>query len=688
MTSTHRLTRPNQTKPFIGRTMELNIFEEWLHHPEAPLRIFHLSGMGGIGKSTLMNEMISIAKQHRTIPIWLDGRSCMQTPVGFLDYIGSTLRLELWNQEPSHPLEPLFSAHNEQRFLLCIDNYEHLSLLEGWLIHVFFPKLPSVGVAIVLASRGGLSSIWKTDRIWASHLVELELAHFTTEETCDYIISRVGAIHEEWIRELTRASNGHPLALALAVEEMIKHNALSPSDKMIVSQSISAHLLRELTTSELEPLIDALLVLLHANQELLSLFLEQEVSKEQYRTLQDMSFIKNGPEGLALHDLARMHLIQDFKLREPQRLQTLRGRAVSILHQAFTKAERSKRRELAARILILCKDALQFDRMYADLTFEPLLSSAEAMDTADLPVLHRILEQWCEYSIDAWQSRLYHQFLDDLAIHSPESIVVIRDSTGQAIAMFINVLLYDQTSLLLKKYFADELAECCSTEELSCNPDQADTYYAVLGAAVKDYSMLSREELVGLLTLDRLSLLGDGARAVLVATNPDLKRLLQQLGFKLRPTRTRKCDTSYARADVLELDLRNDGFGEWITSFFPEIMKQQAVNAVVPHPLSISEVRKLFTSLYRPAELIRFLPFFSAMKEPSELQKYLLSLLQHDALGLSEQDRLILKCTYCVHPGNAVAAATDCNMSRATYYRHLQKALSNVTVLLQGLAVP
>ncbi|WP_289141775.1 hypothetical protein [uncultured Brevibacillus sp.] len=120
-------------------------------------------------------------------------------------------------------------------------------------------------------------------------------------------------------------------------------------------------------------------------------------------------------------------------------------------------------------------------------------------------MLHEFLRQWCEYSVDPWQSENYHDFPSELAIRFPESIAVLRGADGLPIGMFIGVMIHKATSELMSKYFPAEMAECYEPHELLCEHDQADSYYAVLGAATNQLPGFSRDELVGLLTLDRLS---------------------------------------------------------------------------------------------------------------------------------------------------------------------------------------
>ena len=82
-------------KRFVGRARELMLLEHWFENDEAPMTIFSVTGMGGIGKSSLLSEMLSIAREQGSTAIWMDGRACGTTPSVFMDYFISTLGLEL-----------------------------------------------------------------------------------------------------------------------------------------------------------------------------------------------------------------------------------------------------------------------------------------------------------------------------------------------------------------------------------------------------------------------------------------------------------------------------------------------------------------------------------------------------------------------------------------------------------------
>ena len=329
---------------------------------------------------------------------------------------------------------------------------------------------------------------------------------------------------------------------------------------------ISARLLLELTTPRLHPVVEVLTLLETANQELLSSVLDMTVTKEEYHMLRQMSFIRSGPDGLALHDMARVHLLRDFRQREPHRLQSMRIKIAKLLKQLHEQAGCHERRQIARKMLLLCQESMLQHRKYADVSRDSLFSPLEPMRREDLPVLQSLLQQWCDYSVEPWQAVSYGPFLDELAQRYPEGIVLMRDKLGETIAMFITVLVHRDSSELLLKYFPNEIHECFTPQELENDPDQSDTHFALLAAARDDVPGYTREELVGYMALDRLSLLGDGARAILVATNPHLKLFLQSIGFRMRRTRTRVCDRYEDQADVLDLDLRSGQFGEWVMS--------------------------------------------------------------------------------------------------------------------------
>ncbi|WP_315794751.1 hypothetical protein [Paenibacillus sp. BIC5C1] len=673
-------------KRFVGRAKELMMLDRWLSNPEAPLTIFSVTGMGGIGKSSLLSEMLSVARNQGATAIWMDGRSCGSTPSVFLEYLSSTLGLETMGSDGStRPLSLLSETSVKRRLVLAVDNYEELALLESWFMEVFVSKLPLYGVLIILASRPEPASAWRTHPRLRQRLVQMPLQHFTGEEVSEYI-AVAGSLNRSMAGTIARMTDGHPLGLALAVEAADQRRNVPISDWNELSQMISARLLLELTLPRLHPMVEVLTLLETANQELLSSVLQTEVTLEEYNVLRRMSFIRSGPNGLALHDMARLHLLRDFRQREPQRVLAMRVRIARLLKPLHEQAGPHERRQITRKMLLLCQESMLQHRKYADVSADSLFSPMEVMRAEDLPALHRLLQQWCEYSVEPWQAPSYPAFLDELAQRYPEGIVLMRDKEGDPIAMFITVLVHRESSGMLCSYFPAEMQECFTPDELDCDPDQTDTHFAVLAAARDDVPGYKREELVGYMSLDRLSLLGEGARVILIATNPHLKLFLQSIGFRSKRTRTRLCDLYEDQAEVLDLDLRSGQFGDWMMSLLVPDTKssglQQGTSGVSLVSWSEQDVRKMLTHLHSPGELHEYAGRVNGITDGIHLQSHILDLLEGRVHGISQQDQLLLYTAYWTHAGNPTAAAQACSMSRATFYRHLRSALIRLARVL------
>ncbi|KIL36966.1 hypothetical protein SD71_04495 [Cohnella kolymensis] len=185
---------------FVGRELERSYMLNWLTQKAAPTEVLFISGMGGIGKSALMLQFINMAQDENVLCIWLDGRVCTETPAGFLESLQASLPNSV----------DIVSAMSRQRTLLCIDNYDYLHRIEGWLREVFLPLLSATGLLVVLASRQDLAMDWKNDLAWRGRVRQMRLAPISRREALEFYTNR-GLAKNGKLEQLISETKGLPL---------------------------------------------------------------------------------------------------------------------------------------------------------------------------------------------------------------------------------------------------------------------------------------------------------------------------------------------------------------------------------------------------------------------------------------------------------------------------------------------
>jgi hypothetical protein len=120
---------------FVGRRDELATFDDALAG-RSTQRVLIVHGPGGIGKTTLLQELHRRTRIAGRSALLLDGRQVDPSPAGFRETVG---------------------AASPDVFL--IDAYEQLAPIDGWLRQQFVPSLGASSVAVLSGAgraRGGL----------------------------------------------------------------------------------------------------------------------------------------------------------------------------------------------------------------------------------------------------------------------------------------------------------------------------------------------------------------------------------------------------------------------------------------------------------------------------------------------------------------------------------------------------
>lgn len=645
----------DRSQLFVGRQKECDWVRRWIETPDAPSQIVAVTGMGGVGKSTLLVRILHMGQE--TLTVWIDGRTCYRSPKGFLDALPDGFHE--WQKMP----DP------RPRLMIAIDNYEELEVLETWLREVFLLALPATGVLVLLASRQNLMTAWLLDPGWRDRIQLWPLRDFTTAEMEDFLARR------EWPREelavARRLADRHPLSLALLAEarRRLPGEDTSRLDSL-VRESLSARLLREVTDPELEPLVDALTVMREADLPTLERVLGRRVSPRQYNGLRRLSFVKRGANGtVALHDLAVMHLFHDFRERDPAGLEAIRQRALDTLLSTW---EPSRQGALAQQILWICRDVLQGGSQYADLTDSAPDLTVTGYQTADRTLLREYIGAWPRQSLPIPLASALRLF-DTIAERFPSSIRVTREQSGRPLAVFAALPLYDQT-LDLVASFHPLVVERLLASDLGisrCRLEEANALFNVLTGLDLQQRLYSPETLLGVVARDQLALQA-GILGLLIVTNPELKAFLRGVGYQSRPFPVSQ--PPVPEEELFILDLRQQHFGAWIESLLKlrhpkrPIISTRDMRELLSHrdDLATMEESPLARALnLSPQDIIAVVrETLTAPPDPP----------------LTERDQHVLHQAFFSSTKAAWQHAARLHVSRATYYRYLDKALEHLAL--------
>ncbi|ANS76242.1 bacterio-opsin activator [Paenibacillus yonginensis] len=715
--------------PVVGLSRECAALHDWLGDAQAETRIVSVSGIGGIGKTTLLLEFSRIARKASVPTFWLDGQSECATSGAFLTSMEMILESE--HGRKRKPDVPLFSyvidELSRSRTVLLIDNAEGSERLDGWFLSSFLPQLESAGarVLIVFACRTGLSLQWQTNPRWGSRLDQFNLQLFTRGQVHEYL---AGSGLEEHIRmDISQKTEGHPLLLVLTVEWARRVKAKAEEGEEPEGDSaapyeipsiLSADLLREATSPELYPALVVLSLLPAADQSLLSSLLERQMDTAAYYELGQLSFVRRTPEGLALHHVVSRLLREDYAQRWADAFQLLRNRVFTVLAERFQTAGKRQQMRIAAHVLELYREFLPAAHAYAHFSSQLRVPEPSPFQPEDLPELQRFMAASVAQS--DWQSELvrpedYPALLEDIAEHSPEGIRVVRSDARTPLAFSAGLWLHAGTMPLLKRYApgwervlggeADRLNEL--------EPETADTLFVLLAAVDVTQPLYRPEELGALLMQQWLVFMTGGLRGILVTADPQLNTLLPFMGFQERtalpadlplwpepetfaasreqsPSPEPKAQADTPPWQIWELDFRHTSFDAWVQRIIWQT--GEAAAASMPASFSLDEhvvqqiLQQLFdVHLLNQHPVIRMFGLTGAFIQ-AQIHQILTD--ERPLQPLTPLEQQILRETYLHRGRNKNQLADLFHMSRTTFYRHSRTAVRHLAFALERLLDP
>ena len=240
-TPNHNL--PSRLTPFVGREAEITTLLEWLAQADA--RLITLTGPGGIGKTSLAQEvgrrLLTQAPRGQSWEgVWFISLIGIHAPENVPVAIANVLDLPLPSREAA--ATAVIEQLRQRRFLLILDNFEQVVESRAWLLELL---QGATGVRLIVTSRERL-------RLMVEHRFDLHGLATPAENTAhtqalDYDASRLfldrarrlyrqfRLTEANWlpIVRICRLTEGLPLGIELAV------TLLEDSDAATVARRIT-----------------------------------------------------------------------------------------------------------------------------------------------------------------------------------------------------------------------------------------------------------------------------------------------------------------------------------------------------------------------------------------------------------------------------------------------------------------
>jgi hypothetical protein len=334
------LLASERRRRFVGREREIDMFRSALQAEQPSFVALHVSGPGGVGKTTLLEEFARVAQAAGRAIIRIDGRNVEPSPLGFIVALSHALGAERSAASLGAALPRCDLAAVIERWpaggVLLVDTYELLVPVDEWLRGTLLPQLPARSL-VVIGGRNEAGAAWQTDVEWAGLTRIHSLGNLDAEESRTYLArcSVPAAYHDEALA-FTR---GHPLALSLTAAVLSRGERLAPrlETEPDVVRLLIEKFVQDVPSREHRVALHVCMSARATTEPLLAAVLDRTDVHELFEWLAQLSFVESGPYGLFPHDLARDVIYMDFRWRDPDAAYRVTERLITFLYDRFQR---------------------------------------------------------------------------------------------------------------------------------------------------------------------------------------------------------------------------------------------------------------------------------------------------------------------------------------------------------------
>lgn len=389
----------------IGRESELAtlraVFED-----DGP-RVLFVHGIGGVGKSALVEAFSANARAEGATVIELDGGAVEPTARGFAAALAGA------------------TGTARGPHLIVVDRYEVLRSIDLWLRQTFVPTMPA-DTRLVLAGREPPVADWRMGLgDWFGSLPLDNLQRASALE-----VLRRDGIGGDDLDRIERLARGHPLSLRLAAAALA---AGGPRNREAAPMSVIVERLTELYLAGLDPstrrALDASSVVRRPTRSVLEAMLPGAEADGAFERLRQLPFVDLGTDGLTVHDTVREGVAAYLRSTDPDRWRGYRIAAWRQLRAEVARAGPDEMWRYTADLLYMLENPMIRD------AFFPTTEHRYSVDVArpgDWPAVHSVARQTLSPGamevLAAWWQR------------NPMGFRVARDADGKVAGLEVREL--------------------------------------------------------------------------------------------------------------------------------------------------------------------------------------------------------------------------------------------------------
>jgi hypothetical protein len=409
---------PDERAALVGRAEEMRTLRLILAG-KRPI-VVHLHGLGGIGKTTLLEAFARMARRRGAVTVPLDGRAIEPTERGMLHAIGAALG----TRAPRLDAIAAKIRARRRRVVLLFDNFEVLGLTDTWIRQKLLPALPA-NARMVLSGRNPPSPGWSIAAGLGPLVRTLALGPLDPRDSAA-LLAAAGLPHRD-VDRVRRFAEGHPLALKLAAWSLRRRAPFAASEGSFQSviEELVGHFVGDVEDAKLRRALDAASVVRRVTRSVLAAMIGEPQAASSIERLRALPFIESAADGLVLHESVRMALAASLRATDPATHRAHRLAAWRQLRREVRAAAIPELWRYTADLLFLVESPVIREAFFPSHPKPFTVEAARPQDAAAIREIGRAHETEEGASLlERWREAL------------PGAFHVVRDSSGKVAGFY------------------------------------------------------------------------------------------------------------------------------------------------------------------------------------------------------------------------------------------------------------